>query len=745
MPKSRWSGTAVALVLSLGACSGGEGSRGSVAYIPPPPPPPFQLPDPVTSPSSAEFDTAEYRKSSAALISAIPAYQAGASGKGIKVGIVDTGLDPTLSEFAGRIDPASRDVADDRPMEDLWGHGTGVASIIAAAKDDSGIHGVAYGATILMMKADMPGSCPQSCSFDTDDVAEAIDAARLAGAKVINLSIGGSGSDEILDAIRRAAAAGIIIVIGAGNDTGTVPSLLAQKAAAAAPEYVIIVGALGALVNGEIDYNQLITSSNQAGKFQTNYLAAPGALKMLKLDGSLGNVAATSYSAPVVSGALALLAEAFPNLTARQLIDILFMTADDLGVDGVDSVFGYGRLNIGRAFQPIGQTTLASTGLPVSMVVNGTLPAAAGDAAERGLLNAIVLDAFSRAFKVDLAQTLKRAGLETVLSGIGATDYRTAESAIGPLALTLTVRQPAFDRHGESPATQRLSEQEASAARLFAASAILRLSSRSVGLSTKENSGTLQRRLRSEDTSAFFLTKNVRSDPGFIARDVTSIGARQEIGALGVSVTSEAGEVLTERRDQNSSRYTLGSLSLDGRIGDDSYTVGLGYLRERRTILGGYLNGVFGEGGAITLFLDGSAAVTLGRGWIVNGHVRRGWTNFTAGSFMTSAYSVQIQRSGIASKSDQISISVAQPLRVEKGGLTLLLPRSYDYSTATAGFERSTLSWTPAAREIAVEAAYSTNFGGGHLRTNLFARIDPGHSANSKHDIGGAVQFGFRF
>ena len=58
------------------------------------------------------------------------------------------------------------------------------------------------------------------------------------------------------------------------------------------------------------------------------------------------------------------MAQAFPNLTGKQIVSILFQTADDLGAAGVDSTYGNGRLNIQRAFAPIGTTSLAGQSDP---------------------------------------------------------------------------------------------------------------------------------------------------------------------------------------------------------------------------------------------------------------------------------------------------------------------------------------------------------------------------------------------
>ena len=124
---------------------------------------------------------------------AIAAYDKGATGSGIKIGIIDSGINPALAEFAGRIDPASGDVVSNRGVSDEGGHGTAVSAVAAAARNGVNTLGVAFGATIVSMRADDPGSCggTDGCQFFDTDIAAGIDAARLAGVRVINLSLGG--------------------------------------------------------------------------------------------------------------------------------------------------------------------------------------------------------------------------------------------------------------------------------------------------------------------------------------------------------------------------------------------------------------------------------------------------------------------------------------------------------------------------------------------------------------------------
>jgi len=141
------------------------------------------------------YDTTEYRNSAYAVnANAIAAYNAGATGKGIKVGIVDSGINPSLPEFTGKVDPASGDVAGTRGISDEGGHGTAVSAVAAAARNNSNTLGIAFDATIVSERADQVGSCAgtDGCQFFDNAIAAGIDAARVAGVRVINLSLGGS-------------------------------------------------------------------------------------------------------------------------------------------------------------------------------------------------------------------------------------------------------------------------------------------------------------------------------------------------------------------------------------------------------------------------------------------------------------------------------------------------------------------------------------------------------------------------
>src|SRR3546814_19730690 len=100
---------------------------------------------------------------------AIAAYDAGATGDGVIVAILDSGIKTDSPEFSGRISSASRDIAGSpsRGIVDTTGHGTAVAGIVGAARNDSGTMGVAFDSTLLVMPTDAPGKIGRESCRDS--------------------------------------------------------------------------------------------------------------------------------------------------------------------------------------------------------------------------------------------------------------------------------------------------------------------------------------------------------------------------------------------------------------------------------------------------------------------------------------------------------------------------------------------------------------------------------------------------
>jgi hypothetical protein len=701
------------------------------------------------------YNTVEYQNSDYSVAAnAIAAYNNGATGKGIKIGIVDSGINPALDEFTGRIDPASGDVYGTRGVSDQGGHGTAVSAVAAAARNNENTMGVAFDATIISERTDSPGSCTTSggCEFTDDAIAAGIDAARQAGARVINLSLGGSTpGSTLLAAMQRAVNAGIVLVIAAGNDATANPDPFALTPATQFPGMVIIAGSIGADDGtGGTNINVLSSFSDKAGSGAAYYLTALGYHDRAPNENGVQYIwDGTSFSAPTISGAVALLAQAFPNLTGKQIVDILFKSADDLGATGVDNIYGNGRLDLAKAFQPMGTTALADSMTPVSTSNNGQLPSVAGDANGGKSMGAIILDGYNRAFVLNLAKTLQQAEASHPLTQAIQSGVLVNSVSAGPLTVAMTVAE----RHDlpQGYALQRLGigPEDMRNSRLIAGEAIARIDKKTaVAFGFAEGAKAMERRLQGVDSGAFLIARDIAGDPGFAATRHGSMAIRHNLGPVAVTVSGETGSVWNEvPTSATDSPYRYASVAVDKTLGRTWLSAGMSRLEEKQTILGGRMANALGGGGSKTLFLDLEARRQFGNGISAGITARHGWSDFAAGKFQTEAYAFDLSKAGIFSDSDRLGFRLSQPLRVSKGGFGLMLPTAYDYSTLTATDSWTTYSLTPGGREIDAEASYGSSLwnGGGWLGGNLFMRRQPGHIASADNDYGAAIRFTLGF
>ena len=270
------------------------------------------------------------------------AAHATATGAGAVIAVVDSGVQRTHPDLAGRLLPGA-DLVDGGPPDDRDGHGTHVSGIAAAATGNGvGIASVAPGAQVLPVRV-----LGDDGSGTSDDVAAGIDYARRNGADVINLSLGSevpiiglAGGDAIDAAIHRALAAGIVVVAAAGNNG--VP-VCEQPAAGD-----------GLLCVGAVDRRGRRSFFSSFG--QGLGVVAPGgsALPMPGEDilstvppSTYGEMAGTSQASPHVAGVAALLVSR--GVRGRAAVRRILDTATDLGPAGDDPEYGHGLVNARRA------------------------------------------------------------------------------------------------------------------------------------------------------------------------------------------------------------------------------------------------------------------------------------------------------------------------------------------------------------------------------------------------------------
>lgn len=253
----------------------------------------------------------------------------------IVIAVLDTGVDLTHPDLAGKIVAGYDFVNGDSNPSDDNGHGTHVAGIAAATTNNGvGVVGVSWGSRIMPLKV--------LDSFGNGDdfaLQQAIVWAADNDAKIINMSLGGPGYvQSTQDAVNYAYSRGAILVSAAGNDAISTPYY------PAAYNHVIAVSATNSGDN--------ITSYSNYGSWID--VAAPGGGNV-GTDGIISTFwngghayatgTGTSMAAPHVSGVAALIATYAPTLTNDQVEQQIKSTADDLGSPGFDNYFGYGRIN----------------------------------------------------------------------------------------------------------------------------------------------------------------------------------------------------------------------------------------------------------------------------------------------------------------------------------------------------------------------------------------------------------------
>ncbi|KCZ49356.1 S8 family peptidase [Hyphomonas pacifica] len=528
--RSRSLCTAVMLgvsVFALTACAGGGGGGSSAAVTPlPPPPPPPPLP-PTSNPfpeqiaNPSAFETREYNATiGLPLIGASSAYAIGATGKDITIAVIDTGVLSDHPDLQGAVvgmydvcaDTACRGFDNNgnrttitrQPGDvDAEGHGTLVSGVIAARRQDdyrssaddnisNGIQGAAYESSILGIRADSPGSCGRSgededCVFSDGDLARAIQYAVDRGASIINMSLGGEVDNDptLENAVRAAVAAGVLVVISAGNEAepaGTDENGNPTDAVGSTPtEPAYIAGQASSqgrvVAVGSVDPSGRMSDfSNRAGaSAKRYYILAPGEdVISTGLDddvifpdspscsqevtdncndtddeGDYYRISGTSFAAPYVAGSLALLLDAFPNFRSKPevALQILLDTATDyvetspdpitgeIAGEGVDDVSGVGLLNLEEAFKPQGQQNLDFGIERVSLAeVFAPSGGAFGDwASNSGAFDGLTFqDKYERGFRVNasaITARIPKDALGSRLTDFGArADWANGES-----------------------------------------------------------------------------------------------------------------------------------------------------------------------------------------------------------------------------------------------------------------------------------------------------------------------------
>jgi subtilisin family serine protease len=255
--------------------------------------------------------------------------------------VLDTGVDASHPELIGHVRAGADFIDGDANPADEFGHGTAVSGVIAASTDNkAGVAGISWGATVLAERVLGTEGSGSMCTVSAG-IIDAVDA----GAKVLNLSLGGGGDGcpLVVDkALEYAHDHGALVVVSAGN------------AGAKGNPVEYPAGCPGAFAVGATDPRDRKAGFSEYGPQVDITAPGVGILTTTWEEGGKHGYAfesGTSLSAPIVTGAAALLLSRHPDWTPDQVRARLVATAQDKGKRGRDDYFGAGIVDIGRALR----------------------------------------------------------------------------------------------------------------------------------------------------------------------------------------------------------------------------------------------------------------------------------------------------------------------------------------------------------------------------------------------------------
>lgn len=722
-------------------------------------------------------------------INAPNAWDAGYTGQGITIGVMDSGV-AKHSEFEGRLLPMWDGYRNRfSSSKDDNGHGTFVAGLSAAARDGRGMVGVAYNANILPIKVIRRTG---AMGLNDAQLANAFDVGRLQGATVLNNSWNSSTTALQLDsaygshaaataAVENAygatlsamqgfvdnggggrtdgdgAAVGGVIVFAAGNDGKSHPGWWGSM------PYFKPGLAGGYLASVAVGADGEITSwSNRCGISEAYCLAAPGASVVSTMNnGGYGTGSGTSFSAPVLSGAVAVIAQQWPYLQSSVVSEILLTTANKTGIYSNTAVYGQGLLDMNAALTPAGDVVLAGAGTTSTSgsgdLSGSTAGTAFGNFGGRSQ-NVVVLDDYRRSYGLSTSALIDRPrdtfDTQMALSRFGFGGVETETVNYAGMKTTLTfVDSPlgAYGYSGKGQAARFDAGNGHSVAFGIGVTPQISLGLTSVG-----------------DKWRGLMLADKPLGHGFAAPLQDAISASATVPVRGVEFTlgMATGQAskdsiqtpvgLNAAEPWNTRRQKVFALKAAVPVGRRAkIALNLGALNEDGAVLGTRQVGTFGLGSdARTRFAGISGEMAVGEKVTLFAGYESGWTKISGqtGALVGSvdavhstSWRVGMAAQGVMSKRDQVLLTVSQPLRVEGGAVTAVLPTSYNGFTDTVGYDTVRSGLASERREIMVQTAYALQ-----LRESLelslggLLRLNP-NNEKAPADLIGLIKLGWAF
>jgi hypothetical protein len=762
---------AVAIGLYLSGCGGGGGGGAPVTSIVAPNTTPAPAPTPPAPPvaTAQSFRTAEYlRMGVLDQIHAADGYALGYTGQGVKIGIVDFNFDLSSSEVAfdaasvgANAQAAAIYQAETNEALQTDSHGFAVAAAAAARKNNIGGHGVAFDATVVAV--DYFSDVNDSSFVRNSTVVHNSDPWGYIvsqGARIINMSFGYEGTNALGslplssgDLYRVAPGStavidGALLVSSAGNAGGANASLSNLDVMSdLAARGLLNSGPGGFIIAGAVDGNNQIASfSDRAGTAMQFYMVAPGTNLVLPWNGGTALLSGTSFAAPLISGAAALIFQRWPNLTARDVANILFSSATDLGAPGVDPIYGHGLLDIATALQPLGVTTFAVANgtAPVVSATDLVLGPAFGDAPalHQALSHVMVLDGFKRDFEIDLShRAVARPNLPDLFSVMEQRlGWRATDLPLG-YSTTLSYDVGRNPEDGIAPFQTLAGPQDH-----LTHQTIFRLSgaadglawSTGNGLSLRDGMGQLSDTVFASLSLTNAFSPMVGAAPGTFA--ALRLPLADDTGlSFGAAFSQNQG--LTEHlRTAFRNSAEMASLRLDHQAGDTRFALELGDVLESGGLMGSLAAGGLDMAErASTVWTTATVETALDAHWSLKGAftLAAAGASHPVGSLISSigpiyasSFALGLAGENLFRPGDALSFTLAQPLRAEQGSLTLVSGIGRDWTSGDVLMGQTKASLLPSGRELDLETGYRFSFGGWGAQANLAYAVDPDHVQN---------------
>ncbi|MGI9452333.1 MAG: S8 family serine peptidase [Geminicoccaceae bacterium] len=723
-------------------------------------------------------------------------------GAGTTIAILDDGIDEDHPDLQSNGTRTVTSLLFGNSQDVDSQHGTAVAGIAAGGNGNGGIRGVAADANILAFQVgDQNPNDPTEITFDNAAIAAAIRDASRRNADIINMSLGvpvsgfliesdGSlvasqrtaqaviSNQGIADAILDATSSGSLVVIAAGNSrdnlggsgavdiTPDMPAFLGvNNVDLQAGQITRAASADGVIVAIAVDSNnQRASFSNSCRGVEDRCLAAPGVNFQGALPGGgIGNIGSgTSYAAPLISGAAAVVQAAF-DVTAQQAGNRLLSTATDLGAPGADADTGVGLLNLENALSPQGQLTVALTASSdgSKVLLSGTTlslgSSLALDGAGSALLGkAVSLDDDNFPFGVDLGRSAavqsRTTGLEAFIGSSNRRTTSVADETWG-YSLSLAEDQERDDPYrAEFAASDTALREEAALPRMQMQSELRDGVDLFFGFNGSSNTdaGLVQ---SLPETGDFF-------QPTAFLAPFDQLSGEQTGGGTTVELSDDTDltvSAFASTDDDAGRQTTLQKVELAHKtIGDIELRLGYGFMQEEGGYLGSEAKGAFGaESGGNSQYLDLSVLAPLSEKISLFGAYSRGNTDASGGTnsllsdystIHSEAFGAGLVVADLVDEGDGLSLMVGQPLRVTDGSAELTVPTERNQD-GTLVQERATLDLSPEGREIAIETVYNFALDDENqaLTAGSFVRFNPDHDSDADPDVGIGLTYKLKF